>query len=121
MLYFRLCLHVDLVFSVLSALLFCFFFSSRRRHTRCALVTGVQTCALPISSLEQALERVRGEVEVDLHFQPFELNPQLGPEGEDAVEHLKQKYGMNDDQRSEERRVGKECVSTCRSRWSPYH
>src|SRR3546814_4316268 len=31
------------------SLLFCFFFSSRRRHTRCALVTGVQTCALPIS------------------------------------------------------------------------
>src|SRR3546814_8379207 len=31
-------------------LLFFFFFSSRRRHTRCALVTGVQTCALPISS-----------------------------------------------------------------------
>src|SRR3546814_3561899 len=30
---------------------FCFFFSSRRRHTRCALVTGVQTCALPISHL----------------------------------------------------------------------
>src|SRR3546814_14885540 len=29
-------------------LLICFFFSSRRRHTRCALVTGVQTCALPI-------------------------------------------------------------------------
>src|SRR3546814_3907170 len=36
---------------------FCFFFSSRRRHTRCALVTGVQTCALPIYS-NQAL-RVR--------------------------------------------------------------
>src|SRR3546814_7861682 len=31
----------------------CFFFSSRRRHTRCALVTGVQTCALPISRLVQ--------------------------------------------------------------------
>src|SRR3546814_8843655 len=30
-----------------------FFFSSRRRHTRCALVTGVQTCALPISRLER--------------------------------------------------------------------
>src|SRR3546814_18760813 len=30
---------------------YCFFFSSRRRHTRCALVTGVQTCALPISVL----------------------------------------------------------------------
>src|SRR3546814_17119967 len=32
-----------------------FFFSSRRRHTRCALVTGVQTCALPISALRIAL------------------------------------------------------------------
>src|SRR3546814_4368497 len=32
-------------------LLFVFFFSSRRRHTRCALVTGVQTCALPICSI----------------------------------------------------------------------
>src|SRR3546814_19187965 len=33
-----------------------FFFSSRRRHTRCALVTGVQTCALPISPTEDAVE-----------------------------------------------------------------
>src|SRR3546814_2810892 len=33
-----------------------FFFSSRRRHTRCALVTGVQTCALPISSAQAARE-----------------------------------------------------------------
>src|SRR3546814_8348475 len=31
----------------------CFFFSSRRRHTRCALVTGVQTCALPISAFPE--------------------------------------------------------------------
>src|SRR3546814_2868189 len=36
-------------YSVYVLLLFIFFFSSRRRHTRCALVTGVQTCALPIS------------------------------------------------------------------------
>src|SRR3546814_3448531 len=35
--------------SILIVLLCFFFFSSRRRHTRCALVTGVQTCALPIS------------------------------------------------------------------------
>src|SRR3546814_18300885 len=43
----------------------CFFFSSRRRHTRCALVTGVQTCALPISiALLTALQalRITGEV-----------------------------------------------------------
>src|SRR3546814_2623549 len=38
----------DLCMLVLMALIDCFFFSSRRRHTRCALVTGVQTCALPI-------------------------------------------------------------------------
>src|SRR3546814_20942684 len=38
----------------------CFFFSSRRRHTRCALVTGVQTCALPICRHRQDLPR-RGQ------------------------------------------------------------
>src|SRR3546814_20314252 len=38
-------------------LLLCFFFSSRRRHTRCALVTGVQTCALPISRSRGAASR----------------------------------------------------------------
>src|SRR3546814_9166500 len=35
---------------VCAFVMLCFFFSSRRRHTRCALVTGVQTCALPISN-----------------------------------------------------------------------
>src|SRR3546814_5430027 len=39
------------ILSVRAFSLFCFFFSSRRRHTRCALVTGVQTCALPIYHL----------------------------------------------------------------------
>src|SRR3546814_9993379 len=37
-------------------IVFFFFFSSRRRHTRCALVTGVQTCALPISSRMEDLQ-----------------------------------------------------------------
>src|SRR3546814_8175587 len=44
-----------------SLLFLFFFFSSRRRHTRCALVTGVQTCALPISSpawLQQRLKAI---------------------------------------------------------------
>src|SRR3546814_4172504 len=39
-----------------------FFFSSRRRHTRCALVTGVQTCALPISAFVPSLDRQRRPV-----------------------------------------------------------
>src|SRR3546814_14797711 len=85
---------------------FFFFFSSRRRHTRCALVTGVQTCALPIS-----------EAIAD------------GGEHDEAGRDRDQTQGDRDDHgtghrppwRSEERRVGKECVSTCRSRWSPYH
>src|SRR3546814_15151013 len=119
-------------------------FSSRRRHTRCALVTGVQTCALPIS-------RIGGELAGRDH-----LDPVLGPEGEPPrlplphhhvdqriivlqrriemprrralrsrqfTPHAHAREAVLDGalDRSEERRVGKECVSTCRSRWSPYH
>src|SRR3546814_11094390 len=97
---------------------FCFFVSSRRRHTRCALVTGVQTCALPIlrkfrrsKSLAAVAASTRG-----LSHRPrtlvmvFLMSAKLlsEPPAKSA-------------NRSEERRVGKECVSTCRSRWSPYH
>src|SRR3546814_9131987 len=109
----------------------CFFFSSRRRHTRCALVTGVQTCALPIYSLGW--------------LKPYE-NPWLAyppeiarqfPESLQALIGYRQhRPNLNNYEgqcpsvllrggapgpRSEERRVGKECVSTCRSRWWPYH
>src|SRR3546814_9305266 len=38
-----------------------FFFSSRRRHTRCALVTGVQTCALPISNINEDFNKNTAE------------------------------------------------------------
>ena len=51
-------------------------------------------CAIGLASLEEALERVGDGIVVDIHFQPFELNPQMGPEGEDIVEHLSRKYGM---------------------------
>src|SRR3546814_6098511 len=80
-----------------------FFVSSGRRHTSCALVTGVQTCALPILKL------------IDNHRTfPFAFIPKFC-HGIAIVWILARLY------RSEERRVGKECVSTCRSRWSPYH
>src|SRR3546814_2172795 len=94
----RLCGFV--VYGVCGVRVFCgcaFFFSSRRRHTRCALVTGVQTCALPISLGER--------------------DPVLYEVGRAEPEQR----GGEAQSRSEERRVGKECVSTCRSRWSPYH
>lgn len=58
-------------------------------------------CPIGLAALEQALERVRGEIQAEIHVQPFELNPQLGADGEDAVEHLKQKYGMDDAQVAE--------------------
>jgi predicted DsbA family dithiol-disulfide isomerase len=50
-------------------------------------------CAVGLFSLEEALRRVGAQLPVQLHFQPFELNPQMPAEGEDAVEHLSRKYG----------------------------
>lgn len=52
-------------------------------------------CAIGLTSLEQALARTRGEIEADIHFQPFELNPQLGAQGEELVGYLGRKYGRS--------------------------
>lgn len=69
-------------------------------------------CAVGLNALEQALERVKESVQVELRFQPFELNPHMGPQGEDSAEHLKRKYGMGDEQlaaaRENLRRRGRE-------------
>src|SRR3546814_4226038 len=87
-----------------------FFFSSRRRHTRCALVTGVQTCALPILRVSAIL----GELDKTDLFR--RLAARRFPD-----RFIREVHDSGLVDRSEERRVGKECVSTCRSRWSPYH
>jgi predicted DsbA family dithiol-disulfide isomerase len=52
-------------------------------------------CAIGLASLQTALSRLPSDVPIDLHFQPFELNPQMAPEGEDIVEHLSRKYGIS--------------------------
>jgi predicted DsbA family dithiol-disulfide isomerase len=52
-------------------------------------------CVIGLRSLETALANLKGEVSVDLHFQPFELNPQMGPAGQDIVEHIAEKYGSS--------------------------
>lgn len=52
-------------------------------------------CAIGLQSLQRAIEKVDGEIEVALRFQPFELNPQMPPEGEDAIQHLVGKYGIS--------------------------
>src|SRR3546814_1556594 len=73
--------------SLVDCIFFFFFFSSRRRHTRCALVTGVQTCALPISnstsrsslsssppmSFEKILIANRGEIALRIHRAAHEM------------------------------------------------
>src|SRR3546814_8457694 len=100
------CLYVSVYVRILCVLFCLFFFSSRRRHTRCALVTGVQTCALPISCANP-------------HPADFPLALCAAFPAQSAHDAAPIRTCRKG--RSEERRVGNECVSTCRSRWSPYH
>src|SRR3546814_3584022 len=97
----------------------CLFFSSRSRHTRCALVTGVQTCALPICTpvfcpVAACKTGTAHEPFAELRRLRADGRPDPGcgltarPEGRLLLH------------RSEERRVGKEGASTCSTRWSPY-
>ena len=55
-------------------------------------------CAVGLASLQQALNNLDGEVAAEIHFQPFELNPQMAAEGEDSTEHLVHKYGSSANQ-----------------------
>jgi predicted DsbA family dithiol-disulfide isomerase len=52
-------------------------------------------CAVGLNALERALERIGDDITVELHFQPFELNPSMPPEGADTVEYLSKKYGLD--------------------------
>src|SRR3546814_2631094 len=147
--------------------MFCFFFSSRRRHTRCALVTGVQTCALPIFVREVPADSVevgdvvtvdRGVSELPVTHRVVSARTQdngitiLDLKGDANASADPAVYEVTTVRkvlwhvpglarvivyfsnplvlgaitltmaalvvRSEERRVGKECVSRCSSRWS---
>src|SRR3546814_5515046 len=118
-----------------------FFFASRRRHTRCALVTGVQTCALPISGLKTVPVVIRHATDQQLlelalieNVQRADLN---AIEEAEAYQHLAKEFKMSHDAiaarvgksrvavtntiRTEERRVGTEWVSTFRYRLAAYH
>ena len=52
-------------------------------------------CAIGLNALEQALARVAPDIQASVHFQPFELNPKMAAAGQDIVEHLGQKYGID--------------------------
>jgi predicted DsbA family dithiol-disulfide isomerase len=62
-------------------------------------------CAIGLKSLEQALDRVADVATADVHFQPFELNPQMGPDGQDIAEHIKEKYGASPEQQAQSREM----------------
>jgi predicted DsbA family dithiol-disulfide isomerase len=76
-------------------------------HLKIDVVSDVSCpwCAVGLSSLEAAIRRVAPDVTAELHFQPFELNPQMPPEGQDTFEHLNQKYGSTREQQAESREM----------------
>jgi predicted DsbA family dithiol-disulfide isomerase len=55
-------------------------------------------CAVGLNSLEWALAQIGDDIDITLHFQPFELNPQMPAEGADAVRYLCDKYGITPEQ-----------------------
>jgi predicted DsbA family dithiol-disulfide isomerase len=65
-------------------------------------------CAVGLNALERAVERLGDEVSVQLHFQPFELNPQMPAEGEDTLQHLSRKYGLSPEQLTNNREAIRE-------------
>lgn len=62
-------------------------------------------CAVGLASLLQALDSCKQEISANLHFEPFELNPDMSPTGEDAVEHLARKYGATPERSAEIRNL----------------
>ncbi|OYY89909.1 MAG: disulfide bond formation protein DsbA [Sphingomonas sp. 28-66-16] len=55
-------------------------------------------CVIGLRALEQALASAHDEVDAAIHFQPFELNPAMPPEGQNIVEHVAEKYGATPEQ-----------------------
>src|SRR3546814_10786899 len=108
-----------------------FFFSSRRRHTSCALVTVVQTCALPIyDNIRVGLNSRLDTLQAAIPLEKLKIFPAKI----EAREKVAQRYTANlpaalrsqgmmpsaTSVRYDAPRVGKECVRTYRSRWLSY-
>ncbi|GAA0645992.1 DsbA family oxidoreductase [Brevundimonas lenta] len=66
-------------------------------------------CVVGLGGLETALEKLKAEgVEAEVSFHPFELNPQMAPEGENIVEHIGRKYGSTPEQSAQNREMIRE-------------
>ena len=72
----------------------------QKRRLDIAFVSDVACpwCAIGLASLDQALARLHAEIETALRFEPFELNPDMGPEGAEVVPYLMRKYGRTPEQ-----------------------
>ena len=62
-------------------------------------------CIIGLKGLEEALARTEGVVDAKIHFQPFELNPNMVPEGENIGEHIAKKYGSTPEQSAANRQM----------------
>jgi predicted DsbA family dithiol-disulfide isomerase len=69
-------------------------------------------CAVGLNGLEEALARTSDVVAAHITFQPFELNPDMPPEGEESVEHLTRKYGINAEQAAASRETIRDRAAT---------
>src|SRR3546814_18703133 len=105
----------------MGVIFYCFFLSSRRRHARCALVTGVQTCALPIFHALFHESPVEFVVAVHGEGPPQAARSAGSGRWSERTVGPAARMISRAESRSEERRAGKERVSTGRSRWAPYH
>ena len=74
-------------------------------HLKIDFVSDVSCpwCAIGLAALEQALRNLKSDVQAELRFQPFELNPQMPPGGQDITEHLTGKYGSTPEQQAASR------------------
>jgi predicted DsbA family dithiol-disulfide isomerase len=65
-------------------------------------------CAVGLASMQQALAKLDGSIEAEIHLQPFELSPDMPFEGEDAVDHIMHKYGISEAQSEANRKALRE-------------
>jgi predicted DsbA family dithiol-disulfide isomerase len=77
------------------------------KHMKIDFVSDVSCpwCVIGLRGLEEALDRAGDAVTAELHFQPFELNPDMPPEGQNLVEHITRKYGITEAQSAENRQM----------------
>jgi predicted DsbA family dithiol-disulfide isomerase len=80
------------------------------KHLKIDIVSDVSCpwCIIGYQALNQALSNLAPEIQADITWQPFELNPQMPKEGQEITEHITQKYGISEQQTEQNRAAIKE-------------